>query len=282
MEEENMMIDWDNLLVFDDPNNDSHHQGWLDLDDIEHFLLNDDQDHHVLNEEDVNDGSFGDILLPIEEDPKRSSSSSDLSDEDDLLSKNQKQDSTSPVVVDDVDHDQQQKEEEEKEEDDPLTKKRKRQLRNKDAALRSRERKKSYVKELEMKSRYYEEECRRLGSVLQCFMAENQALRFSLHSSNLTSNTTSITKQESAVLFLESLLLGSLLWLMAVVCQLLVLPSQLEEVNVVEEKLLPSPVLRKGPSKSSMKILMVGKRFKASRSRMRPALDSPLKVVTSY
>nr|GEU53316.1 bZIP transcription factor 60 [Tanacetum cinerariifolium] len=91
-----------------------------------------------------------------------------------------------------------------------------------------------------MKSRYYEEECRRLGSVLQCFMAENQALRFSLHSSNLTSNTTSITKQESAVLFLESLLLGSLLWLMAVVCQLLVLPSQLEEVVLenVEDVLL--------------------------------------------
>ncbi|GKB94690.1 bZIP transcription factor 60, partial [Tanacetum coccineum] len=78
------------------------------------------------------------------------------------------------------------------------------QLRNKDAALRSRERKKSYVKELEMKSKYYEEECRRLESVLQCFMAENQALRFSLHSSNLTSNTTSITKQESVVLFLAA------------------------------------------------------------------------------
>ena len=80
-----------------------------------------------------------------------------------------------------------------------------RQLRNKDAALRSRERKKSYVKELEMKSRYYEAECRRLGSMLQCFMAENQALRFSLHSSKLTFDTTSITKQESAVLFLGML-----------------------------------------------------------------------------
>ncbi|GJR77058.1 ethanolamine-phosphate cytidylyltransferase-like protein [Tanacetum coccineum] len=40
------------------------------------------------------------------------------------------------------------------------------QLRNKDAALRSRERKKLYVKELEMKSKYYEEECRRLESVV--------------------------------------------------------------------------------------------------------------------
>ncbi|GJU32806.1 hypothetical protein Tco_1176395 [Tanacetum coccineum] len=64
-------------------------------------------------------------------------------------------------------------------------------------ALRSLERKKSYVKELERKSRYYEEECRRLESVLQCFMAENQAPRFSLHSSTLTSNTTSITKHKS-------------------------------------------------------------------------------------
>ncbi|GJX13791.1 bZIP transcription factor 60 [Tanacetum coccineum] len=209
MEEANMMIDWDDLLVFDDaiiPNN-SHHEGGLDLDDIEQFLLNDD-DHLLNKEEDVNnvvdDGFFDDILLLLPSDadsPKRSSSSSDLSDEDDLLSKNQ---NSTPAVVVDVDHNQQQKEEEEKE-DDPLTKKRKRQLRNKDAALRSRERKKSYVKELEMKSRYYEEECRRLGSVLQCFMAENQALRFSLHSSNLTSNTTSITKQESAVLFLGML-----------------------------------------------------------------------------
>lgn len=91
-----------------------------------------------------------------------------------------------------------------------------RQLRNKDAALRSREKKNSYVKELEMKSRYYEAEFRRLGSMLQCFMAENQALRFYLHSSKLTFETTSITKQESVVLFLGMLcvMLGPCIFLL--------------------------------------------------------------------
>ncbi|MBA0692433.1 hypothetical protein Goari_009994, partial [Gossypium aridum] len=54
-------------------------------------------------------------------------------------------------------------------------------LRNRDAAVRSRERKKMYVKDLEMKSRYLEGECRRLSRVLQCFIAENQALRLTLH-----------------------------------------------------------------------------------------------------
>lgn len=279
------VTNWDDLLdavnlddvLFDDPvpnNNDNEGQSPLEV--IENYLLNDDgllDDHDVGIDENQ---FFNDIFVADSPLPK-----SDLSDEDDLRqNQNDNQNSTPDVVVV-VDDDKQQQKESEEDNDDPLSKKRKRQLRNKDAALRSRERKKSYVKELEMKSRYYEDECRRLSSVLQCFMAENQALRFSLHSSNLTSNTTSITRQESAVLFLESLLLGSLLWLMAVVCQLLVLPSQLGEVTVVEEKLLPSPVLRKGPIKASMKILMVGKRFKASRSRIRPALDSPSKVVNN-
>ncbi|MBA0645670.1 hypothetical protein Goklo_013735, partial [Gossypium klotzschianum] len=42
------------------------------------------------------------------------------------------------------------------------------QLRNRDAVVRSRERKKMYVKDLEMKSRYLEGECRRLSHVLHC------------------------------------------------------------------------------------------------------------------
>ncbi|MBA0735885.1 hypothetical protein Gogos_019687 [Gossypium gossypioides] len=49
-------------------------------------------------------------------------------------------------------------------------------LRNRDAVVRSRKRKKMYVKDLEMKSRYFEGECRRLSHMLQCFIAENQAL----------------------------------------------------------------------------------------------------------
>ncbi|TXG64427.1 hypothetical protein EZV62_011421 [Acer yangbiense] len=68
-----------------------------------------------------------------------------------------------------------------------------RQLRN-----RSKERKKMYVKDLEMKSGYLERECRRLGRLLQCVVVENQALHFSLPNGNA-----SLAKQESAVLFLE-------------------------------------------------------------------------------
>ncbi|MBA0740469.1 hypothetical protein Gogos_013670 [Gossypium gossypioides] len=49
-------------------------------------------------------------------------------------------------------------------------------LRNRDAVVRSRDRKKMYVKDFEMKSRYLEGECRRLSHVLQCFIAKNQAL----------------------------------------------------------------------------------------------------------
>ncbi|MBA0753461.1 hypothetical protein Gogos_021936 [Gossypium gossypioides] len=83
---------------------------------------------------------------------------------------------------------------------DPIAKKQRRQLRNRDAAVRSRERKKMYVKDLEMKSRYLEGECRRLSRVLQCFIAENQALRLTLHKG--CAFDASSTKQESAVLLL--------------------------------------------------------------------------------
>ncbi|KAH7530546.1 hypothetical protein JRO89_XSUnG0020700 [Xanthoceras sorbifolium] len=83
---------------------------------------------------------------------------------------------------------------------DPISKKRKRQLRNRDAAVRSRERKKMYVKDLEMKSRYLEGECRRLGRLLQCVLAENQSLHYSLQKGNALG--ASSAKQESAVLLL--------------------------------------------------------------------------------
>lgn len=73
-------------------------------------------------------------------------------------------------------------------------------MRNRDAAVRSRERKKMLVRDLEMKSKYYEAECKRLGNLLQCCLAENQALRFSLHNSQAFD--ASRTKQESAVLLL--------------------------------------------------------------------------------
>ncbi|KAL8126946.1 hypothetical protein AgCh_014021 [Apium graveolens] len=82
----------------------------------------------------------------------------------------------------------------------PISNKRTRQERNRDAALRSREKKKLYVRELEMKSRYFEGECKRLGMVLNCVTAENHALRLSMPSSKPFD--VSRTKQESAVLFL--------------------------------------------------------------------------------
>lgn len=66
--------------------------------------------------------------------------------------------------------------------------------------MRSRERKKLYVHDLEMKNKYFEAECRRLGHLLQCCLAENQALRFSLHNSKVFD--ASVSKQESAVLLL--------------------------------------------------------------------------------
>ncbi|BBH02605.1 basic region/leucine zipper motif 60 [Prunus dulcis] len=103
---------------------------------------------------------------------------------------------------------------------DPISKKRRRQLRNKDAAVRSRERKKMYVRDLEMKSKYLEGECRRLGRLLQCCYAENHTLRLGLQMKNAYGHGHGVlaTKQESAVLLLELLLLGSLLRCLDIMC----------------------------------------------------------------
>ncbi|TYI14012.1 hypothetical protein ES332_A08G097900v1 [Gossypium tomentosum] len=64
-----------------------------------------------------------------------------------------------------------------------ISMKNRRQLRNRDVVVRSMERKKMYVKDLEMKSRYLEGECKRLSHVLQCFIAKNQALQIFFPSS---------------------------------------------------------------------------------------------------
>ncbi|KAM0932391.1 putative transcription factor bZIP family [Dioscorea sansibarensis] len=101
-------------------------------------------------------------------------------------------------------------------EDKSIIKKRRRQMRNRDSAMKSRERKKMYVKDLEMKSKYLESECRRLKYAFQCCVAENVALRQCLQ--NGRAFGAPAARQESAVLFMESLLLGSLFWLMSVVC----------------------------------------------------------------
>ncbi|KAG6699724.1 hypothetical protein I3842_08G079500 [Carya illinoinensis] len=160
--------------------------------------------------------------------------------------------------------------------DNPLSKKRRRQLRNRDAAVRSRERKKLYVRDLEIKSRYLEGECLRLGRLLQCCYAENQALRLGLQSGSAFG--ASITKQESAVLLLESLLLGSLLWFLGIMC-LFTLPTMPQSIlkRVPLEKVgKKNPGVALGGAKSKMfGFLMVqsfvkGRRCKASRMKMKP------------
>ncbi|KAK2660997.1 hypothetical protein Ddye_007530 [Dipteronia dyeriana] len=157
--------------------------------------------------------------------------------------------------------------------DDPVSKKRRRQLRNRDAAVRSRERKKTYVKDLEMKSRYLEGECRRLGRLLQCVYAENQALHFSLHKGNALG--ASLAKQESAVLLMESLLLGSLLWFMGIMC-LFTLPPlnllNLESVPLVqvEEKAPPGNLAQRGAGSNHFTLSgLNSRRCKASRTKMK-------------
>ncbi|GJM97957.1 hypothetical protein PR202_ga14924 [Eleusine coracana subsp. coracana] len=99
--------------------------------------------------------------------------------------------------------------------DDPVSKKKRRQMRNRDSAMKSRERKKLYVKELETKSKYLEAECRRLSYALQCYAAENMTLRQSLLKDRPVGAPTAM--QESAVLT-ETLPMVSLLWLVSIVC----------------------------------------------------------------
>ncbi|KAL6562969.1 hypothetical protein OROHE_005556 [Orobanche hederae] len=166
--------------------------------------------------------------------------------------------------------------------DDPAAKQRKRKLRNKDAAMRSRERKKLYVHDLEMKSKFYEAECRRLGHLLQCCVAENQALRFSLHNSKVFD--ASVSRQESAVLLLELLLLGSLLGPLGIIC-LLILPSQL--LSTLEAGLLRKGAKELGrvaPRNATSDVIrclipesfMIGKGCKASKPRFKDEASWPL------
>ncbi|XP_038716365.1 bZIP transcription factor 60-like [Tripterygium wilfordii] len=161
--------------------------------------------------------------------------------------------------------------------DDPVTKKRRRQMRNRDAAVRSRERKKMYVRDLEMKSRYLEGEYRRLGRLLQCFVAENQALRLTLQKASAFG--ASSAKQESAVLLLESLLLGSLLWFLGIVCLFSLRTLPLSNVGEVPlgnlGKKGPESLVPKGAGSNmflfpGVQLLVNNRRCKASRTKMKP------------
>ncbi|KAL5212428.1 hypothetical protein ABZP36_023275 [Zizania latifolia] len=77
-------------------------------------------------------------------------------------------------------------------------KKRTRLMRNRDSAMKSRERKKMYVKDLEMKSKYLEAECQRLRYALHCCASENMVLRQCFLKDRPVSAPTAV--QESAVL----------------------------------------------------------------------------------
>ncbi|KAJ6680844.1 BASIC-LEUCINE ZIPPER TRANSCRIPTION FACTOR F-RELATED [Salix koriyanagi] len=160
---------------------------------------------------------------------------------------------------------------EEEDPDDTVSKKRRRQLRNKDAAVRSRERKKMHVRDLEVKSRYLEGECRRLDRLLQCFIAENHALRLCLQRGGATGVTSA--RQESAVLVMESLLLGSLLWFLGIMC-LFPHPatprSTLAEVLLeTMEKKAPENAALRGAGSEVFISLANSRRCKASRPRMK-------------
>lgn len=286
------------------------------IDDIEQYLMSDDCNHaEEKDQEIIVDGFLSEVLLDLSPGPgsdrsKDSSPSPELVEvETDQEGKDEDKPHQESLEVDtdqegkdddkprqesvEVETDQEGKDEDKlhqngvespqteenndavDDDDDPAAKKRKRQMRNRDAAVRSRERKKMYVRDLEMKSKYYEAECKRLGALLQCCLAENQALRLSLH--NTKAFDASMSKQESAVLLLESLLLGSLLGFLGIIC-LLILPSRL--LSTLGQGLLANTgitvwgsVAPRNAVSNDFKVLfrsfMMGKRCKASRSRMK-------------
>ncbi|GMY29002.1 bZIP transcription factor 60 [Fagus crenata] len=273
-------IDWDSF--FDDlpedgnafsfepstsPSPDSVSPG---IDEIVNFLLKDDDDNNnsVAEEpsKELCDSFFADILVasPVEVAGEVVDASSPIdkdcsSDSDDGNGNSEKEKVNSDVQAED-------------EADDPQSKKRRRQLRNRDAAVKSRERKKMYVRDLELKSRYLEGECRRLGHLLQCCYSENQALRLSLQSGNAFG--ASMTKQESAVLLLESLLLGSLLWFLGIMC-LFTMPQLILEIVPLENVGQENPgVPLRGPRSKMFGYLtsfVKSRRCKASRTKMKPS-----------
>ncbi|EOA38351.1 hypothetical protein CARUB_v10009864mg [Capsella rubella] len=160
-----------------------------------------------------------------------------------------------------------QDDDEEGDDDDAGAKKRRRRVRNRDAAVRSRERKKEYVQDLEKKSKYLERECLRLGRMLECFVAENQSLRYCLQKGS-GNNIPMMSRQESAVLLLESLLLGSLLWLLGV--NFICLFPYLSHTKCYLLKSEPEKlVLNELGSSSNPSNTGVSRRCKGSRPRMK-------------
>lgn len=265
-------------------------ESWIG--EIEKILMNDDDDHHQNNHA-VEDGliMMSDILLDSPEkdgspeildknSPASSHSDSEVNvnvDANFTVIDNNDDKNGSPNFdsKDDAALELDDSKEDDTDDNDSLSKKRKRQLRNKDAAMRSRERKKMYVKDLEVKSRYLEAECRRLGRLLQCCYAENQMLRISLQSGSKFA----MSKPESAVLSPELLLLGSLVWFMALMCLLplprLTLPSQgAVALGSIDRRNLGSAAQQRGKGTKPTELwlslsFMKTKKCRASRTKMK-------------
>nr|APZ88646.1 transcription factor bZIP4 [Bambusa emeiensis] len=153
--------------------------------------------------------------------------------------------------------------------DDPTSKKKRRQMRNRDSAMKSRERKKMYVKDLEMKSKYLEAECRRLGYALQCCAAENMALRQSMLKDRPVGAPTAT--QESAVLT-ETLPLVSLLWLVSIVC-LFPMPGLPNRSPVAPSSTGRDPMMVAGKASNdkpgTVELVLHGRRCKGTRARIK-------------
>jgi len=278
--------DWEHILdgfpedlnLFDDfllsdVSNSSPDSVPLTIDDIDQILMGDESraDNTVVAEQQLD--VFSDYLLDLPVESDHSAEIIDLTDG----AKN----SNSPSSSEEEHRDVVPPQDNSGDGEDPTNKKLTRQLRNRDAAVKSRERKKMYVRDLEMKTKYLEGECKRLGMLLQCCCAENHALRLSLQSAKVFD--ASMTKQESAVLLLESLLLGSLLWFLGIIC-LLILPGLLQfdretvQPGSVDKKNQGRLPVRKAGSKvfglHLFRSFMVSKRCKASRSRMKQSFLS--------
>ncbi|CAM0909964.1 unnamed protein product [Alopecurus aequalis] len=153
--------------------------------------------------------------------------------------------------------------------DDPVSKKKRRQMRNRDSAMKSRERKKSYVNDLETKNKYLDAECRRLSYALQCCIAENMALRQSMLKDRPVGAHTAT--EESAVLT-ETLPLVSLLWLVSIVC-LFLMPRLPKRGPVAPRSAEKELVMVAGKLSSdkpeTLELLLHGRRCRGMRARIK-------------
>uniref|UniRef100_A0ACD6ACX1 Uncharacterized protein n=1 Tax=Avena sativa TaxID=4498 RepID=A0ACD6ACX1_AVESA len=153
--------------------------------------------------------------------------------------------------------------------DDPISKKKRRQMRNRDSAMKSRERKKTYVKDLETKNKYLDAECRRLSYALQCCVAENMALRQSMIKDRPVGAPTAM--QESAVLT-ETLPLVSLLWLVSIVCLFLMpgLPNRsLVAPRSAGRDLVMVARKLSSDKPETLELLLHGRRCRGTRARIK-------------